>query len=69
ANPVAMILSAAMMLDWLGHRHEVSACNRAAAAIDAAMAAALAESGTLPVDLGGSANTATITRAVVERLS
>jgi len=69
ANPVAMILSAAMMLDWLGHRHDVSACNEAATAIDAAMAAALAESGVLPVDLGGSADTATITRAVVERLS
>lgn len=69
ANPVAMILSASMMLDWLGQRHAVAACSEAAAAIERAMAAALAESGALPVDLGGRADTATVTKAVVERLA
>jgi 3-isopropylmalate dehydrogenase len=68
ANPVAMILSAAMMLEWLGHRHEVDACKAAAVAIEEAMAGALADSGVLPMDLGGSADTATVTRAVVERI-
>jgi len=68
ANPVAMILSAAMMLEWLARKHDVTACAEAAIAIENAMAAALAESGVLPTDLGGSADTATITRAVTERL-
>ena len=58
-----------MMLDWLGHRHDVEACTRAATAIEEAMAAALASSGVLPMDLGGSADTATITRSVTERLT
>jgi 3-isopropylmalate dehydrogenase len=69
ANPVAMILSAAMMLEWLGHKHDVDACKDAAVAIEEAMAGALASSGVLPVDLGGSAETTTITRAVTDRLA
>ena len=69
ASPVAMILSAAMMLEWLGHKHDVAACTNAAVAIEEAMAGTLEDSGLLPVDLGGSANTADITQAVVERLS
>ncbi len=69
ANPVAMILSAAMMLEWLGRKHEVAACSEAGIAIEAAMAEALADSTVLPVDLGGNADTATITRAVTKRLS
>jgi 3-isopropylmalate dehydrogenase len=69
ASPVAMILSAAMMLEWLGHKHGVAACTDAAVAIEEAMAGALADSGLLPMDLGGSANTADITRAVTERLT
>jgi 3-isopropylmalate dehydrogenase len=68
ASPVAMILSAAMMLEWLGHKHDVDACRQAAIAIEEAMAGALATSGVLPVDLGGSADTASITRAVTDRL-
>ena len=31
ANPTAMFLSAAMMLDWLGERHGFAACSSAAA--------------------------------------
>ena len=31
ANPTAMLLSAALMLDWLGERHELEACSEAAA--------------------------------------
>jgi len=68
ANPLAMIQSAAMMLDWLAERHAVPACAQAAAAIDTAVARTLAEGAALPVDLGGRDDTAAITRAVIERL-
>jgi 3-isopropylmalate dehydrogenase len=69
ANPLAMILSAAMMLEWLGHRHDVGACREAAVAIEDAVAGALASAGVLPVDLGGSADTVSVARAVIDRLA
>src|SRR3954470_12352439 len=37
ANPTAMILSCAMMLDWLGARHAHAAATEAAAALEAAV--------------------------------
>ncbi|MDJ0896311.1 MAG: isocitrate/isopropylmalate family dehydrogenase [Alphaproteobacteria bacterium] len=68
ANPTAMILSAAMMLDWLGRRHDdadlVDAGGRLSAAVDAAYAP-----GTLaPVEFGGAAGTAVISDAVAKGL-
>ncbi|MDX1432098.1 MAG: isocitrate/isopropylmalate family dehydrogenase [Gammaproteobacteria bacterium] len=68
ANPVAMILSAAMMLDWLAGKHGVEPCAEAAALIDAAVAGVLAEAVALPRDLGGTSGTAAITEAVLERI-
>ncbi|MPZ63883.1 MAG: isocitrate/isopropylmalate dehydrogenase family protein [Propionibacteriales bacterium] len=68
ANPVAMILSAAMFLDWLGDHRDDAELVRAATRIDAAVTATL-EAGTATPDLGGQATTATFTEAVIERLS
>ncbi len=65
ANPTAMILSAAMMLDWLGDTHALPACNRAAALITDAVDAAYAGGTLLPFELGGTAGTTTITEAVM----
>lgn len=56
ANPTAMILSAAMMLEWLGERHNDERATRAAQAIQAAVESALSQ-GPLPRDLGGAAGT------------
>ena len=61
ANPMAMILSAAMMLRHSFGREE------GAARIEAAVARALAD-GVKGADLGGSAGTSAIGEAVVERL-
>jgi tartrate dehydrogenase/decarboxylase/D-malate dehydrogenase len=62
ANPMAMILTAGMMLDFL--------CLEAAgAAVESAVAGVLAEGKTLPADLGGNAGTAAIGQAIVDRLS
>jgi 3-isopropylmalate dehydrogenase len=64
ANPLAMILSSAMMLDWLGQRHSDRRCVQAAERIDAAVARVLVEGRALPRDLGGNASTADVGRAV-----
>jgi 3-isopropylmalate dehydrogenase len=63
ANPVATILSAAMLLEWLGERNADQRCVSAAAAINAATASVLA-SGPKTADLGGSATTSEVTAAV-----
>jgi 3-isopropylmalate dehydrogenase len=68
ANPIAALLSAAMMLDWLGTRHSCPAARAAAGRIEAAVRAVLA-AGIHPPDLGGHAGTAEVSDAVVDRLS
>jgi 3-isopropylmalate dehydrogenase len=69
ANPLAAILSCAMMLEWLATRHGSTACARAASLIDAAVVRALAEQRVTPCELGGTSGTAEITRAVVELIN
>ncbi len=68
ANPIAAILSAGMLLDWLGHRHENPTLSDAAARIEQSVSQVLAEGKTLPVDQGGSASTSQIGDAVVAAL-
>ena len=63
ANPTAMILSAAMMLDWLAERHGVTASAQAASLLTGAVETAYA-GGLLPCELGGTAGTAEIAAAV-----
>jgi tartrate dehydrogenase/decarboxylase/D-malate dehydrogenase len=60
-NPLAQILSAAMMLDHL----QVPA---AAAEVERAVAAVLAEGKVMPPDLGGHGSTQAVTDAVLEKL-
>lgn len=64
ANPTAMFLSAAMMLEWLGQRYALAACSRAAAELTLAVEAAFADGTLVPVENGGSAGTAEITARV-----
>ncbi len=56
ANPTAQILSGAMMLDWLGRRHDLPAAIHAATCIDAAIDSVLQE-GYLTSDAGGKTST------------
>ena len=63
ANPVAAILSAAMLLDWLGARRADPACTAAAAAIHAAVGAVL-QGGPRTADLGGTASTREVASAI-----
>jgi 3-isopropylmalate dehydrogenase len=67
ANPVAMILSAAMMLDWLGLRHGDEGLREDARRLRGAVDAALAAGETTP-DLGGALSTEAAGAAVAARL-
>ena len=64
ANPLAMMLSAAMMCDWLGRRHSDAALVEAGKAIDAAVSNVLAAGDVRTPDLGGTATTAALAEAV-----
>ncbi len=68
ANPAATILSAAMMLSWLADRHGDTGAAGAAAAIEAAVASALADGSALTVDVGGGAGTREAGTAVIRKL-
>ncbi len=68
ANPTACILSAAMMLDWLGQKHGSEDARRGAAMIEAATRAAFATGQLLPAEFGGKAGTKALTEAIVAQL-
>lgn len=67
ANPTAMLLSTAMMLDWLGQRHGETDLVTAGAALEAAVDLAYA-AGARPYDLGGRDDTLAMGRAVIGQL-
>ena len=64
ANPIATILSVALMLDWLDHPETC----RGARLIETAVAAVLADPAHRTVDLGGKLATAEITRLICRAL-
>lgn len=68
ANPTAMFLSAAMMLDWLAQTHEIEACSTAAQYIREAVDNAFASGNLIPFELGGNAGTEAITQAIIKQL-
>jgi len=64
ANPVSLVLSAAMLLEWLSIRHGNDAFARAARAIDTAVDTLLKDSARRTRDLGGSLGTKAFTEAL-----
>jgi 3-isopropylmalate dehydrogenase len=64
ANPLAAILSAGLMLEWLGQRDGNDDATRAAARIEAAVDAVTGARRVLTPDLGGTAATAAVGDAV-----
>jgi 3-isopropylmalate dehydrogenase len=69
ANPASLILSSAMLLEWLGARHRNNALGTAAKRIEAAVDAALKNPATRTADLGGNLGTREFAKAVVAGLS
>jgi isocitrate/isopropylmalate dehydrogenase len=57
ANPTSLILSAAMLLEWLGERRHSKACADAARAIEEAVDSVLADPAKRTADLGGKLGT------------
>jgi len=68
ANPSSLILSAAMLLEWLGHRHSNQAFVAAGKKIDAAIDIAVKNPDTRTVDLGGRLGTGDFGRYVASIL-
>ncbi|MEO1140233.1 MAG: isocitrate/isopropylmalate family dehydrogenase [Pseudomonadota bacterium] len=69
ANPFAMILSAAMMLEWLGHKHDIASMVTDGARLHAAVETVVASGTGVTRDLGGVAGTAEAAGAVQDALS
>src|SRR5271155_5271033 len=67
ANPTGMILSAAMMLDWLADKHGLESAAEAGERIERAVDKVYAD-GIKPMEFGGRNGTADIARAVLEAL-
>jgi 3-isopropylmalate dehydrogenase len=68
ANPLATILAAQMMLDWLGTQHDDRKLVEAGRVVERAVAQVVAEGKTLTYDLGGSAKTNECGDAVVRAI-
>ena len=69
ANPFAMILSAAMMLDWLGETHGNTEIAADGIRLREAVEAAIADREGVTRDLGGTATTAEAAAAIAARLT
>ncbi|MEI8411324.1 MULTISPECIES: isocitrate/isopropylmalate dehydrogenase family protein [unclassified Kribbella] len=67
ANPTAMIASGAMLLDWLGTRHDDLVARQAAVLVEEGLRATVA-GGIRTADLGGTAGTAEFAAAVADGL-
>ncbi|MEM7258357.1 MAG: isocitrate/isopropylmalate family dehydrogenase [Pseudomonadota bacterium] len=68
ANPLAMMLSAAMMLDWLGVQHRHQSLTNDAQALRNAVYSVIGEAKTLTRDLGGTASTTEVASVVIDAL-
>jgi 3-isopropylmalate dehydrogenase len=68
ANPIATILSAAMMLDWLAERNDSGPLAEAAKRIERAVDEVFASGRIVPFELGGRDGTNAIATAVASNL-
>jgi 3-isopropylmalate dehydrogenase len=59
----------AMLLEWLGRRHDIAAFSDAASAVEKAVHDCLNDPTKYTVDLGGSLGTKAFGNAVVEKLA
>ena len=67
ANPISMILSSKMMLEWLSEQFNDPKCSKAAEAIEKAVIQTLIKGTTVP-DLGGNASTLQMAQAITTAL-
>jgi isocitrate/isopropylmalate dehydrogenase len=69
ANPTSLILSAAMLLDWLAEKRGRDELAKAARAMEAAVDGALVRPDTRTVDLGGPLGTAAFAKVVADAVA
>ena len=69
ANPASLILSAAMLLEWLARKHKRENLATAARVISDAVDTLLAKPETRTVDLGGSMGTRDFTKSLVHQIA
>jgi 3-isopropylmalate dehydrogenase len=63
-----MLLSAALMLDWLSERHGVIACSTAAEALQQAVERGFDSGAIRPIEQGGTQTTSEVAQAVIGML-
>lgn len=68
ANPFAMIESARMMIEWLGHNRKLSEAVDAAAVLEKAITAALADPATRTRDIRGTGGTSDMTNGILRHI-
>jgi 3-isopropylmalate dehydrogenase len=69
ANPCSLLLSAGMLLGWLGDRHSAQGYLRAQAALEEALGGLLRDPATRTRDLGGALGTRDFGAALLQRLA
>ena len=69
ANPVSLILSAAMLLEWLARRHTRDELARGAKMISDSVDVLLANPETRTVDLGGTLGTRDFTKSLIHQIT
>ena len=68
ANPISLLLSAGMLLEWLAERHKRSEFAQAAQAIESAIDSALQSPDTRTADLGGKLGTKAFAKHIADQL-
>jgi len=68
ANPTSLILSAAMLLEWLAHKHGQGGCARGSRLIVESVDALLRDPATRTPDVGGTLGTKAFTTALIEEI-
>jgi 3-isopropylmalate dehydrogenase len=69
ANPTALMLSVAMLLDWLNIRHQRTSLSDAAAYLRTAINTVIAEPANRTADLGGCLSTSSFGRIVADKIT
>jgi 3-isopropylmalate dehydrogenase len=69
ANPTAMILSVAMMLEWLGDRHREDGYKEAATELQGAVDEVFRGGDVRTFDVGGTTTTTEVARSVIAQIT
>lgn len=68
ANPIATILSAGMMFDWLGDKHQDHIAKQAATLIEDAVIRTLQDGKERTADIGGTSSTSEVAAAIADHI-